>query len=382
MRSIQARLLCVLLIIGLPLVLLSGCGGGGGSGDSGASSSSGTTSAADAVASTGSVSVSLTDNQALYNAVVLTIEKVGIVASNTPTTYYNSDDVSELPVTVNVLDFPNEATFHLAEINVPLPDNGEEVCFSQFRLVLTANADDSCDGPDYTIRTGKRKGDIGQLCNYVERNDGTSYELRTPSAQQSGVKVLFHEEGNGDEPVDDSESEDLFCLSEEEDSVKITLDFDPNKVIKLFEKKDVDYYQLKPTGMRIIDGGFFTAPESFVDGMVAVPTYNTAGVCEEFPTAPLVKVAAYNSATIKSKTVTILAEDPVKYDVACEQWCEEDADCLADCPLTKDEGCYYTGAFKLLLPKKETYDLSAVWEDLYAEMLEVEYNSTVLLELE
>ena len=116
MRSIQVRLLCVFLIIGLPLVLLSACGGGGGSGDSETSSSAGTTSAAEAVASTGSVSVSLTDNDRGYNAVVLTIVEVGIVASHNETTYYNSTELDNLPITVNVLDFPEDATLHLADI--------------------------------------------------------------------------------------------------------------------------------------------------------------------------------------------------------------------------------------------------------------------------
>ena len=333
MQSIQVRLLCVLLIFGLPLVLLSACGGGGGSGDSGTSSSS------------GSVSVSLTDNQALYNAVVLTIEKIGIVASNTPTTYYNSSGINELPITVNVLDFPGAASLYLGDIEVPLPDNGDEVCLSQIRLVLAEEG------------------------NYVIENDDPTFKrhpLKTPSGQQSGVKILVPEES--------------FCLSEQDNAVSMAIEFDPATAIG-FNAKRTNPYQLKPTSMRIIQGGFFTAPESFLDGLVAVPTYNTAGVCETFSKDPLVTVAAYNSATLISKTVA-LAEGPFNDDVACEQWCDEDETCLEACPLTSDAFCYYTGSFKLLLPENDTYDLSATWDVFSAQMPGVGYNSTVLLELE
>lgn len=354
MRSIQARLLCVLLTIGLPLVLLSGCGGGGGSGDSGTSSSSGTTSAAEAVASTGSVSVSLTDNQALYNAVVLTIEEIGIVASNTETTYYNSDEISELPVTVNVLDFPGEASLYLGDIEVPLPENGDEICFDQIRLVL---ADEG---------------------NYVIENNDPEFHkhpLKTPSGQQSGVKILVKEES--------------FCLSEQDNAVNVAIEFDPATAIG-FNEKRTNRYQLKPTSMRIIKGEFSTAPESFIDGLVTLPTYNSATGCEQFSTSPFVTVTAYNSATLKSKTVA-LADGPFTDNEACEQFCKDDATCLEDCVLTEADFCYYTGSFKLLLPEKEDYDLQATWNGLivdnghieyFGEKLDVGYNSTVLLELE
>lgn len=333
MRSIQVRLLCV-LFLAFPLVLLSACGGGGG-GDS--SSSTG--------AATGTVSVSLTDNHALYNAVVLTIEKIGIVASNTQKTYYNSADIHELPVTVNVLDFSGEASLYLGDIDVSLPENGGEVCFNQIRLVLAE------DG------------------NYViENNDPDFFHhpLKTPSGQQSGVKILVKEEA--------------FCLSEQDNAVNVTIEFDPETAIG-FNPNRTNPYQLKPTSMRIIKGEFFTAPESFIDGLVAVPTYNTAGACEPFATDPFVTVAAYNSTILRSKTVA-LASGPYKDDEACEQWCDGDVDCLQTCVLTDDNFCYYTGAFKLLLHDKGTYDLTATWNGFNGEMSGVAYNSTVLLELE
>jgi hypothetical protein len=350
MRSIQFKLLCFLLIIGLPLVLLSACGGGGGSGDSGTSSS------AEAVASTGSgsVSVSLTDNQALYNAVVLTIKEIGVVASNIETTYYNSADINELPVTVNVLDFPGEASLYLGDIEVPLPENGDEVCFSQIRLVL---ADEG---------------------NYVIENNDPEFQkhpLKTPSGQQSGVKVLAKEES--------------FCLSEQDNAVNVAIEFDPETAIG-FNEKRTNRYQLKPTSMRIIKGEFVTAPESFIDGLVALPTYNTATGCEQFSTDPFVTVTAYNSSTLESKTVA-LADGPFKENEACDRLCKDDATCLGDCILTEGDFCYYTGSFKLLLPEKEDYDLQATWDGLIVdnghvgyigEMSNIKYNSTVLLELE
>lgn len=328
MKNVRARVLCVLLILGIPFLLLAACGGGGGGSSAG----------------TGTVSVAITDNQGPYNAVVLTIEKVGIVASNTPTTYFNSAEINELPVTVNILDLPGAATLYLGDIKVPLPDNGGEICFNQIRLVLAE------DG------------------NYVIENedpDFIRYPLKTPSGQQSGVKILVKEE--------------TFCLSEQDNAVNVTIEFDPKTAIG-FNEKRTNKYQLKPTSMRIIEGDFFTAPESFIDGLVAVPTDNDAGVCDVFATDPFVTVAAYNSLILKAKTVA-LAEGPFKDGEACQQWCGIDADCLADCALTDDNFCYYTGSFKLLLEEKGSYDLTATWGGFSGEMSPVKYNSTVLLEL-
>jgi len=300
----KLQIVCFSVLIG---VALTACGGGGGG------------SSSDQM---GTVSVSITDNPGLYNAVVLSIEKIGVVASNSPTVYYNASNISELPVSVDILDLPKETTLFLGDIDVPLPNDGSEVCFNQFRLVLSE------DG------------------NYVIENDDPEliqHDLKTPSGQQSGVKLLVKEEA--------------FCLSNGDNAVDVTIEFDPATAI-IVKENSANKYQLKPTSMRIIEGNFYTAPESFIDGLVKVPTYNSAVGCEEFATSPVVTVGAYNSAVLASKTVA-----------------------LAEGPFKEDGSCYYSGAFKLLLPDQGHYDLSANWDTFSAEMPSVAYNSTVLLEL-
>lgn len=302
LKKLRSLLFC--LLIGFSI---AACGGGGSN---------------DSPGQVGTVGVSLTDNAGLYNAVVLSIEKVGIVASNSSTIYYNSADLSELPITVDVLDLPDETTLFLGDIDVPLPDDGSEVCFNQIRLVLSEEG------------------------NYVIDNvdPDTKYDLKTPSGQQSGVKLLVKEEA--------------FCLSAEDDAVNVTIEFDPATAI-IVKENSANPYQLKPTSMRIIKGNFFTAPESFIDGLVSVPTVNSAIGCDEFDTNPIVTVEAYNnSAVLTSKTVA-----------------------LAEGPFKDDGSCFYSGAFKLLLPDQGDYDLFANWDIFTANEPDVEYNSTVLLEL-
>ena len=296
-----------LLLFLLIVLSLTACGGGGSSSSSG---------------ETGTVSVSLTDNDGPYNSVVLNIEKIGIVASNSPTTYYNSSDFSALPVSIDILDLPGEATLFLGNIDIPLPGDGTDTCINQIRLVL---ADDG---------------------NYVvENNDPQMIEhkLKTPSGQQSGVKILVKEE--------------TFCLNVENNAVNITIEFDPETAIS-FNENRANPYQFKPTSLRIIEGSFFTSPESFIDGQVKVPTFNSAVGCEEFDTSPIVNVAAYNSVVLTSKTVA-----------------------FTDGPFKDQGSCFYSGAFKLLLPDKGTYDIEAEWRTFYAEKLSVPYNTTVVLDL-
>jgi len=348
MKIIQVRVLCGLLIAGVSLLLLAACGGGGGDGSSSSSS---------VTATSGTVSIGLTDNQVGYNAVVLTIKEVGIVASNTATTYYNSTDynstgLGDLPVTVNVLDYPGEQTFHLADIEVDLPENGDPVCFKQIRLVLAAEGDPDC---------------TEEFCNYVVLiDDPTKYELKTPSGQQSGVKILT--------PND-------FCIEEGNDTAQVTIDFDPAKAIVDNPNK----YILKPTGIRIIEGSWSTAPVSFIDGLVAVPTYNSGALCDELETAPEVTVTAYDEGTLDPASQTaVLTEGPVTGAEICSEWCAEDLDpgsCETTCTADLLSECYYSGSFKLLLSDMVSYDLEATWENFNAAMPTVENNSTVLLVL-
>ncbi len=349
MKTIQFRVLCGFLLLCGSLLLLSACGGGGGGDGS------------SVTVETGTVSISLTDAQSGYNAVVLTIKEIGVVASNTANTYYNSTQLDKLPLTVNILDFPDEATLQLADIEVTLPENGEPVCFKQIRLVLAAEGDPDCPGP---------------ICNYViETDDPTQYELKTPSGQQSGLKILT--------PND-------FCIDATDDTAQVSIDFDPATAIVHNDNNgngnNKDKYILKPTGIRIIEGSWSSAPQSFIDGLVAVPTYNSGSLCQEFATTPLVTIAAYEQGTAGTPVVqtVALAEGPVSGAEVCADWCTEDqvpSVCITDCEASLLSECYYSGKFKLLLPGMGSYDLTANWEGLGASESAVGYNSSILFEL-
>ncbi len=248
-----------------------------------------------------------------------------------------------------------------ADIEVDLPENGEPVCFKQIRLVLAAEGDPDCPG---------------QICNYViETGDPAQYELKTPSGQQSGVKILT--------PND-------FCIDANDDTARVVIDFDPAKAIVHNENNgngnNKEKYILKPTGIRIIEGNWSSAPQSFIDGLVAVPIYNSGSLCEEYATTPLVTIAAFNQgASVNPDVQTVaLADRPVSGAEVCSDWCTEDLApvvCLADCDAGLLTECYYSGKFKLLLPDMGSYDLTANWDGFGAAESAVGYNSLILLEL-
>lgn len=335
--------LFVLALLGLPLLILSACGGGDG-----------------ASSNTGTISVGITDDNGMYNAVVLTILEVGVVASDDETAYYNLSVITVLPTKVDVLDFANEYYFQLSDIEVPLPEGGGEVCFNQIRLVLAAEGDPIC------------KGDF---CNYVITADGT-YEMKTPSGQQSGVKILA--------PSD-------FCVSEGQTTVQVLIDFDPAKAIVHQEKNkntaSDDEFILKPTSLRIIEGMWSAPPESFVEGLVAIPTYNTGTVCEELPigdTDWAVVVAAQGREVVVQTGAPL--EGPVYNAVVCEEWCVDLAgpgynSCRLGCGEDLTSTCYYRGAFKLILQDRNPYNVTASWEGFSATEADVTYNTAVLMEL-
>ncbi len=341
------RLLSGVLFIGMVCMLLTACGGGGG-GDS------------SATVRTGTVTVALTDDFEGYEEVVLTIREIGIVANNTATTYYNATDIDTLPIAVNIVDFPEEATLDLAEIEVTLPENGQPVCFNQVRLVLAREGDPDCSST---------------YCNYVvETGQVDPYPLKTPSGQQSGVKVLTPNE---------------FCLEPGNDAVKVTIDFDPSTAIVRDDNanNDKDKFVLKPTGIRIVQADWLTDPAAFINGLTLVPAETSVSGCVAYATAPLVTVDAREVDADESPpvvTTVALAEGPVVKADVCTEWCDDDIDpaaCEADCAVGLGEECYYRGKFKLLLPEQEDYDVKASWGTFAAVEPAVPFNSTVLLEL-
>lgn len=382
MTFFRHNLIVGISIFGVLLFLLASCGGGGGDG-----SSSGTSSS-----QTGTVSVGLTDNYYGYNAIVMTINEVGIVTRNTATMYYNTSTFGILPAKINILDYPKESTFYLGDIEVPLPTDGSDICFEQVRLVLDANPKTRKEVTTQPIP----EEDLKDYANYIVTNNGDAYALKTPSAQQSGLKLQIRTDDSEDDLYKDLESEESFCLSENDNAVSITLDLDPKAVIKKPMNSN-NPYMFKPNGIRIIEGDFFTQePVTFIDGLVAVPTLNSAGICEEiYPDSdivgPIVKVSAYNSATDTWSQTASLTEGPIKRLEACELWCEDEPTCIDSCPLDDSEIpeglCYYTGGFKLLLPEVLGYDVSGKWMNYYNSVTVVPYNSalglynSVLLEL-
>ncbi len=338
------------LLLGLPLFLVVSCGGGGGS----SSSSSGT------------ISVAVTDADVLYNAVVLTVTELGAALADSDdgdgeAVYYNASVIDWLPVSVDVLDYPDQQTFHLADIEIPnLPTDGTPVCFSQIRFVLEENADD-CSGDDCS--------------NYVTV-EGISYPLKTPSGQTSGVKVLA--------PSD-------FCVSTGQTFVEVVLDIDPQTAVLA---KPHDNYSLKPTQIRIIEGEWSEQPvDGFVQGTVAVPmTYNAAGCGTLSGTvvSPTVSVGAYELGTSTDPVALTLSLTEGAYDAGSEEFilpytpselcadrCAEAADptaCETTCLAQLDpNSCFFAGNFKLLMPEGQ-YDLGAYWDDLSAT---VSYNASV-----
>lgn len=313
MRNVKLWLRMFILAV-LSGLLLGSCGGGGGAG-------------------TATVRVAITDASDRFESVVLTIEEVGIVASQTPTTYFGRDAIERLPVTIDVLDYPAEQVFHLADIEVPMPSSGQ-LCFNQIRFVLAREGSDSCVGP---------------YCNYVvEIDDPTPRSLNTPSGQQSGIKLL---------------TPNQFCASSGETTVAVVLDFDPNVAI-VHDEKNLGEYLLKPTGIRIIEGEWDIAPADFISGTVLLPIDAFEGQCLLYDTTPLITVeaAAVVDPTLPVLTTLSLAEPPQTASDLCTLQCNGDAACLADCTANLTADCYYSGPYKLLLPQSGDYDLRAGWD--------------------
>ena len=140
----------------LALLALAACGGGGGGGSSGGQ---------------GTLRVSLTDAPSCgYEHVFVTVERVRVHRSSTAsdTDAGWSEIVLSPPRRIDLLSLTNGVLEELG--SVPL----EAGAYSQVRLVLAEN------------------GGTAPLANAVQPVGGAAVPLRTPSAQQSGLKLQVH----------------------------------------------------------------------------------------------------------------------------------------------------------------------------------------------
>lgn len=197
----KTRNVATMLVLALALLVgLAGCGGGGGAGGSTSSGGGGTGN------STGQLQVGLTDASGEFASVVLTIAEVRAVPTgdeNDATQGLPVIATFDPPITVDVLDlqFTQEI---LGTATLPA---GE---YNQIRLVLT--------GDNYVTFT---------------HDPDVRHELKVPSGQQSGLKILGHYEVEAG------------TLS------AILLDFDPARAI--VTAGNSGQYILKPTGIRIVE---------------------------------------------------------------------------------------------------------------------------------
>jgi len=215
----------VVMLAVLAVAQLPGCGGGGGNG------------AAFVSGSTGTLQVGLTDKQRDdFQQVVVTIREVRVVPAgmeNAP------DNDTRLPVivhyavprTIDILSLHFQQEI-LGTIALPAGT------YNQVRLILEPNPSGGGQDP----------------VNYLTLKTAPAVKipLKTPSAQQSGLKVL------GQFTVKPG------VLN------TIVLDFDPNTAIVVRGNGD---YNLKPTGIRILEGYSSLANSGSISGMLRSPAF-------------------------------------------------------------------------------------------------------------
>lgn len=191
------RVMAVMAAMMIALLQLPGCGGGGSS------------------APTGTLKLSITDKQSDdFASVVISIREIRVV----PTGMENAADSDPgLPVvarfdTPRVIDVMQLKFLQQALGEVVLPAG----TYSQVRLILEPNPNGQGQSP----------------ANYVVLKTGPAkIPLKTPSAQQSGLKVLG--------PLEIAAG----VIN------AVMIDFDPNTAIVIRGNGD---YNLKPTGIRLV----------------------------------------------------------------------------------------------------------------------------------
>ena len=210
---------------------LTGCGGGGDGGEG----------------ARGTLKVSITDQSSLYAEVHIAIEEVRVVPAgggqeSTIATFDPPRDVEIL-----ALSFQQEL---LGQALIPAGD------YNQVRLVLAPNP------------AG------GDPVNYLTllSDPATKIPLRTPSGQQSGLKVVGQ-----------------FQVVAEESNA-ILLDFNPDKAI--VQAGNSGNYNLKPTGIRIVTTEGLPATFGGLIGTVDPDTAWQTAVVEAIPVSGTLPVAS------------------------------------------------------------------------------------------
>jgi len=189
----------VLAFVSLALLQFQGCGGGGGS-----------------TASTGTLKLAITDkNSDNYAKVVISIREIRVVPAGRENA---ADDDPGLPLVVHfdtprVIDVMQLQFVQQALGDVVLPVGS----YSQIRLILEPNPNGQGQPPlNYLV---------------LKSDPATNIPLTTPSAQQSGLKILG--------PIEIKPG----VIN------AVMIDFDPNTAIVPRGNGD---YNLKPTGIRLV----------------------------------------------------------------------------------------------------------------------------------
>lgn len=141
------------LLAGALLAVVAACGGGGGAGSAGE----------------GTLRVALTDNPACgYDEVVVTVRELRVHQNDAPDNDAGWQSIPvDPPLTIDLLDYTNGALLELGQTLVP------QGRYTKLRLVLSANTGALADRNWIVLSSAP----------------GVKVPLKTPSGQQSGLKI-------------------------------------------------------------------------------------------------------------------------------------------------------------------------------------------------
>lgn len=272
MKRTMYGMLGAVLVCGL--MLLTGCSGGGGGS-----------------ASTGTLQVALTDAPSHdFAEVWIRVKAIKVVPVEYDQNATDDDpalidiplDPALLPYSFNVLDLAYVQQL-LGQAVLPAGT------YSQVRLILEPNPSQ------------------GDPVNYVVLNGETAkIPLKSPSAQQSGLKVLGR------------------FVVEPGVINAIAIDFDPNTaIVERGNTQQSEKYLLKPTGIRIIQLDDILATYKSISGTVTAqdPSSWTSAIVSVIPQGQTSAIAAgalfntYTSAGWAPFTTNIPATPPATYRV-------------------------------------------------------------------